>query len=129
MKLWVCRGQDSRPVLRNVHFETEPVVVHTPGYCKELSYRLANYVPAMWSSNGSCSLASLEDEDYRAKVQPKPQQEYVRTILNGTTGLFVGVGLLDDAQEPLEDFLAALHRLNYPKQSMHLFIEDHVTTR
>lgn len=101
--------EQSRTVLYNSRTENVPIVLHGNGPIKAEFNRLANYITYQWSPIKGCqecnmdtfSLSDVKDEDYPT--------------------VFMAV-FIEHATAFLEDFLAKIDALTYPKKKIDLYV-------
>ena len=117
----------TRPSLKNLGYQSEPLLVHTPGNCKFLFLMLANYIPKMWDDIGVCSSASLEDWEFLSKVSQTKVKNGVE-YFNNTLELLMTITIKKNA-ESVDKLLNNLYNLEYPKNITHIIIHSHVSKR
>uniref|UniRef100_A0A7N6BBF7 procollagen-lysine 5-dioxygenase n=1 Tax=Anabas testudineus TaxID=64144 RepID=A0A7N6BBF7_ANATE len=106
----VLKFERSRVRVRNVAYDTLPVVIHGNGPTKlQLNY-LGNYVPTAWTYENGCGIC--DDNLLYFKEVPMPLV-YVAVFIEHPTPF-------------MEEFLDRLTTLNYPTARIRLFIHNNV---
>ncbi|KAM9701202.1 multifunctional procollagen lysine hydroxylase and glycosyltransferase LH3-like isoform 1-T1 [Menidia menidia] len=109
----VLKFERSKVRVRNVAYDTLPVVIHGNGPTKlQLNY-LGNYVPSAWTPENGCS--SCDDD--LLLLSELPDQDLPLVLL----AVFI------ERPTPfMEEFLERLVTLNYPHSRIRLFIHNNV---
>ncbi|XP_042265132.1 procollagen-lysine,2-oxoglutarate 5-dioxygenase 1 isoform X1 [Thunnus maccoyii] len=105
----VLKFEDGRVRVRNVLYDTLPVIVHGNGPTKLQMNYLCNYIPNAWTFESGCSVCN---EDLRPLTALK-ESEYPLVVI----GIFI--------QQPtpfVTVFFDRLLKLQYPKNRLKLFI-------
>ncbi|KAM3824071.1 LOW QUALITY PROTEIN: procollagen-lysine,2-oxoglutarate 5-dioxygenase 1 [Vipera latastei] len=104
--------ENGRVRLRNLAFDTLPVVIHGNGPTKlQLNY-LGNYIPQSWTFETGCSVC-------------KEGLKTLRGLKEDALPLTV-IGVFIEQPTPfLDQFFKRLQLLRYPKKKIHLFIHNH----
>uniref|UniRef100_A0A9J8DM10 procollagen-lysine 5-dioxygenase n=1 Tax=Cyprinus carpio carpio TaxID=630221 RepID=A0A9J8DM10_CYPCA len=107
----VLKFEKSRVRVRNVAYDTLPVVIHGNGPTKlQLNY-LGNYVPTAWTYEHGCGICDDDLLDLSARSEMP----------------LVHVAVFIEQPTPfLEEFLERLATLNYPHTRIRLFIHNNV---
>ncbi|XP_066527094.1 multifunctional procollagen lysine hydroxylase and glycosyltransferase LH3 [Hoplias malabaricus] len=109
----VLKFEKSKVRVRNVAYDTLPVVIHGNGPTKlQLNY-LGNYVPTAWTYEGGCGICDddlLYFDDVPDKEMPLV---YVAVFIEQHTPF-------------IEEFLERLATQDYPHTRIHLFIHNNV---
>uniref|UniRef100_A0A8C1NL71 procollagen-lysine 5-dioxygenase n=1 Tax=Cyprinus carpio TaxID=7962 RepID=A0A8C1NL71_CYPCA len=110
----VLKFEKSRVRVRNVAYDTLPVVIHGNGPTKlQLNY-LGNYVPTAWTYEHGCGICDDDLLDLSARSEMP----------------LVHVAVFIEQPTPfLEEFLERLATLNYPHTRIRLFIHNNVRVR
>lgn len=110
------RFEDSKPFLRNVAFETNPLVIHGNGPTKLAFNGLANYIPSAWNKDDQCTSCW---EDVHGEFDDKfGKDEKVPKVV---------IGLFVLTPTPfLEEFFVNVQKFNYPKDKVHVYIHNEV---
>uniref|UniRef100_A0A8C1NF49 procollagen-lysine 5-dioxygenase n=1 Tax=Cyprinus carpio TaxID=7962 RepID=A0A8C1NF49_CYPCA len=105
----VLKFEKSRVRVRNVAYDTLPVVIHGNGPTKlQLNY-LGNYVPTAWTYEHGCGICDDDLLDLSARSEMP----------------LVHVAVFIEQPTPfLEEFLERLATLNYPHTRIRLFIHN-----
>uniref|UniRef100_F6R0G9 procollagen-lysine 5-dioxygenase n=2 Tax=Ornithorhynchus anatinus TaxID=9258 RepID=F6R0G9_ORNAN len=107
----VLKFEKNRVRVRNVAYDTLPVVIHGNGPTKlQLNY-LGNYVPNAWTYEGGCGFCAQD----RRNLTGVPDSELPRVLL----GLFV-----EQPTPFLPQFLQRLLLLDYPSSRLSLFLHN-----
>lgn len=109
----VLKFEKSRVRVRNVAYDTLPVIIHGNGPTKlQLNY-LGNYVPTAWTHEQGCGVC---DHNLRDLSQlPDDQLPLVHVAV-----------FIEQPTPFLEEFLERLTSLNYPVARIRLFIHNNV---
>ncbi|XP_028654141.1 multifunctional procollagen lysine hydroxylase and glycosyltransferase LH3 [Erpetoichthys calabaricus] len=109
----VIKFEKSHVRVRNVAYDTLPVVIHGNGPTKlQLNY-LGNYVPTAWTHEEGCGIC---DDDFLDLTQV-PDEQLPRVLI----GVFI--------QQPtpfVPEFLERLVHMDYPTEKLNLFIHNNV---
>ncbi|XP_058480567.1 multifunctional procollagen lysine hydroxylase and glycosyltransferase LH3 [Solea solea] len=109
----VLKFERAKVRVRNVAFDTLPVVIHGNGPTKlQLNY-LGNYVPTAWTYENGCG--NCEDNLLFFNDVPDEEMPLV----------YVAV-FIEHATPFMEEFLERLVTLNYPSAKLRLFIHNNV---
>lgn len=109
----VLKFERSKVRVRNVAYDTLPVIIHGNGPTKlQLNY-LSNYVPTAWTYEHGCGIC---DDDLLV-LSDVPDEDMPL--------VFVAV-FIEHPTPFMEEFLERLTTLNYPKTRMRLFIHNNV---
>ncbi|CAL9694186.1 unnamed protein product [Knipowitschia caucasica] len=109
----VLKFEKSRVRVRNVAYDTLPVIIHGNGPTKlQLNY-LGNYVPFAWTYEGGCGGC---DDDLLELDQLKDEELPL---------VYVGV-FIEKATPFMDEFLERLATMNYPLSRLRLFIHNNV---
>ncbi|KAG7495864.1 procollagen-lysine,2-oxoglutarate 5-dioxygenase 3-like [Solea senegalensis] len=109
----VLKFERAKVRVRNVAFDTLPVVIHGNGPTKlQLNY-LGNYVPTAWTYENGCG--NCEDDLLFFNDVPDEEMPLV----------YVAV-FIEHATPFMEEFLERLVTLNYPSAKLRLFIHNNV---
>ncbi|KAM6908893.1 multifunctional procollagen lysine hydroxylase and glycosyltransferase LH3 [Xenentodon cancila] len=109
----VLKFERARVRVRNVAYDTLPIVIHGNGPTKlQLNY-LGNYVPTAWTYENGCSVC----DDDLLLLSDVPDEEM--------PVVYVGV-FIEHATPFMEEFLERLATLNYPKARIRLYIHNSV---
>uniref|UniRef100_A0A1A7W8Z6 procollagen-lysine 5-dioxygenase n=1 Tax=Iconisemion striatum TaxID=60296 RepID=A0A1A7W8Z6_9TELE len=107
----VLKFERAKVRVRNVAYDTLPVVIHGNGPTKlQLNY-LGNYVPSAWTYETGCGICD-DDLLYFNNDEELPL-------------VFVAV-FIEHPTPFIEEFLERLTTLNYPKSRLRLFIHNNV---
>ncbi|XP_026225228.1 multifunctional procollagen lysine hydroxylase and glycosyltransferase LH3 [Anabas testudineus] len=107
----VLKFERSRVRVRNVAYDTLPVVIHGNGPTKlQLNY-LGNYVPTAWTYENGCGIC--DDNLLYFKEDEQMPLVYVAVFIEHPTPF-------------MEEFLDRLTTLNYPTARIRLFIHNNV---
>uniref|UniRef100_A0A7N6FI37 procollagen-lysine 5-dioxygenase n=1 Tax=Anabas testudineus TaxID=64144 RepID=A0A7N6FI37_ANATE len=108
---WKLIMMTSRVRVRNVAYDTLPVVIHGNGPTKlQLNY-LGNYVPTAWTYENGCGIC--DDNLLYFKEDEQMPLVYVAVFIEHPTPF-------------MEEFLDRLTTLNYPTARIRLFIHNNV---
>lgn len=109
----VLKFERSKVRVRNVAYDTLPVVIHGNGPTKlQLNY-LGNYVPTAWTFEDGCGIC---DEDLLFLTETADQDLPL---------VYIGV-FIEHPTPFMEEFLDRLTTLNYPTSRIRLFIHNNV---
>ncbi|XP_024120410.1 multifunctional procollagen lysine hydroxylase and glycosyltransferase LH3 isoform X2 [Oryzias melastigma] len=109
----VLKFERGRARVRNVAYDTLPVVIHGNGPTKlQLNY-LGNYVPTAWTYENGCGIC---DADLRSFEDTADEQMPLVHL-----AIFI-----EHATPFMEEFLERLATLNYPHSRLRLFIHNNV---
>lgn len=109
----VLKFERSKVRVRNVAYDTLPVVIHGNGPTKlQLNY-LGNYVPTAWTYEDGCGTC----DDDLLDLSDAPDEEMPL--------VYVAV-FIEQATPFMEEFLDRLGALNYPLDRLRLFIHNNV---
>ncbi|XP_053136660.1 procollagen-lysine,2-oxoglutarate 5-dioxygenase 1 [Hemicordylus capensis] len=108
----VLKFENRRVRVRNLVYDTLPVVIHGNGPTKlQLNY-LGNYVPRIWTFETGCTVC---DEGLRSLAGLK--EDAMPLVL---------IGIFIEQPTPfLSQFFQRLRKLHYPKKLIQLFIHNH----
>uniref|UniRef100_A0A8C1NI95 procollagen-lysine 5-dioxygenase n=1 Tax=Cyprinus carpio TaxID=7962 RepID=A0A8C1NI95_CYPCA len=107
----VLKFEKSRVRVRNVAYDTLPVVIHGNGPTKlQLNY-LGNYVPTAWTYEHGCGICDDDLLDLSARSDEEMPLVHVAVFIEQPTPF-------------LEEFLERLATLNYPHTRIRLFIHN-----
>ena len=98
-----------RPFLYNRLYKSQPLMIHTPGYCRNLHNILADFIPKVWEPEEGEDVACLMDNKDLYEAQP---HEYPVVMI---------AVLIDTIRTSLKEFLIKLHSLAYTKEKIHLY--------
>ncbi|XP_061664656.1 multifunctional procollagen lysine hydroxylase and glycosyltransferase LH3 isoform X1 [Syngnathoides biaculeatus] len=109
----VLKFERAKVRVRNVAYDTLPVVIHGNGPTKlQLNY-LANYVPTAWTYEEGCGICDDDLLFFDEIDQQDMPLVHVAVFIHHATPF-------------MEDFLERLTALNYPLARLHLFIHNNV---
>ncbi|CAG9863076.1 unnamed protein product [Phyllotreta striolata] len=104
-------GDIDKYYVKNVLYQTEPIVIHGNGASKHTLNYLGNYVPNAWNSVEGCR----QCKKGLINLEGLPSKD-VPVVL---------IALFIEHNTPfLEEFLNKIHNLQYPKERIHLFIHN-----
>nr|CAI5867286.1 unnamed protein product [Callosobruchus analis] len=102
-------------VVKNFFTHTEPMIIHGNGFSKLTLNYLGNYVPNMWNSIDGC----IKCKERTLNLTNKPAKNMPLVYL----AIFI------EMNTPfLEEGLQKVYNLDYPKERIHLFIHNAVST-
>nr|CAD7196666.1 unnamed protein product [Timema douglasi] len=99
--------------LQNTAYNTVPLVVHGNGRSKMVLNTLGNYLAKSWNSEDGC----LSCWDDSILLEDKHPSTYPVVLI----AVFI-----EQATPFLEEFLAKLNKLEYPKDKIHFFVHNAV---
>ncbi|XP_037832688.1 multifunctional procollagen lysine hydroxylase and glycosyltransferase LH3 [Kryptolebias marmoratus] len=109
----VLKFERSKVRVRNVAYDTLPVIIHGNGPTKlQLNY-LGNYVPTAWTYEDGCGTCEDDLLFFRDVPDEDMPLVYVAVFIEHPTPF-------------MEEFLERLTTLNYPKSRLRLFIHNNV---
>ncbi|XP_037533039.1 multifunctional procollagen lysine hydroxylase and glycosyltransferase LH3 [Nematolebias whitei] len=109
----VLKFERSKVRLRNVAYDTLPVIIHGNGPTKlQLNY-LGNYVPTVWTYEHGCGICDDDLLFFTDVPDEDMPLVYVAVFIEHPTPF-------------MEEFLERLTTLNYPKTRLRLFIHNNV---
>ncbi|XP_072232231.1 multifunctional procollagen lysine hydroxylase and glycosyltransferase LH3 [Leuresthes tenuis] len=109
----VLKFERAKVRVRNVAYDTLPVIIHGNGPTKlQLNY-LANYVPTAWTYENGCGNCDLDLVFFNDIPDEEMPLVYVAVFIEHPTPF-------------MEEFLDRLTTLNYPSSRLRLFIHNNV---
>ncbi|KAJ8912131.1 hypothetical protein NQ315_013220 [Exocentrus adspersus] len=118
LEIYTTESKEGGPevyTIKNVVTHTEPLILHGNGPSKLTMNYLSNYVPKMWNSVEGC----IKCKQNNVNLSDISVAEFPSVLL----AIFI------ELNTPfLEEQLEKLHMLEYPKNRMHLFIHNAVST-
>ncbi|XP_023821824.1 procollagen-lysine,2-oxoglutarate 5-dioxygenase 3 isoform X4 [Oryzias latipes] len=109
----VLKFEKGRARVRNVAYDTLPVVIHGNGPTKlQLNY-LGNYVPTAWTYENGCGVCDIDLRLF--DDTPDEQMPLVHLAV-----------FIEHPTPFMEEFLERLTTLNYPHSRLRLFIHNNV---
>ncbi|XP_048397961.1 procollagen-lysine,2-oxoglutarate 5-dioxygenase 2 isoform X2 [Stegostoma tigrinum] len=103
------RFEPARVRIRNIIFDTLPVLIHGNRQTKHLLNYLGNYVPDAWTSETGCTVC-IEDLLDLSTLDEYPM-------------VFVGI-FIEQPTPFLPEFLERLLTINYPREKLKFFIHN-----
>ena len=67
--------EGEKQYILNKDYDTQPLVIHTPGNCKYLFHIIKNYIPKIWKPSGGCSECLEDVEDLTQMTVFRNQRE------------------------------------------------------